>query len=107
MKLFSVYCFTVLVKQKKKEAFQRILLSNKQKLFQICFLVKKQERTVRYWEKRHFKITESHYSQNMVLQGLRKAYPIHLKMMSGLLVKMELLSPWGTELFISMASFRV
>lgn len=35
------------------------------------------------------------------------AHPIHLKIISGLRVKMELLRPWGTELFISIASFKV
>lgn len=34
-------------------------------------------------------------------------YPIHLKIASGLRVKIELLSPWETELFSSMASSRV
>jgi hypothetical protein len=34
-------------------------------------------------------------------------HPIHLKMVSGLRVKIELLRPCGTELFISIASSSV
>jgi len=34
-------------------------------------------------------------------------YPSHLKIISGLFVNIELLNPWGTELLISIASFKV
>lgn len=42
-----------------------------------------------------------------VLHQFETTHPIHLKIISGLLVNIELLNPWGTELFMSIASFRV
>jgi hypothetical protein len=44
---------------------------------------------------------------NATLGCSTETYPSHLKIISGLFVNIELLNPWGTELLISIASFKV
>lgn len=45
--------------------------------------------------------------QQAILIQSHSTHPIHLKITSGLRVKIELLNPCGTELFISTASSKV
>lgn len=48
-----------------------------------------------------------HVTTKKTSEVIKRTYPSHLKIFSGLRVKIELLNPWGTELLILTASSKV
>lgn len=54
-----------------------------------------------------FNNTHTRRDHKKTSEVIKRTYPSHLKIFSGLRVKIELLNPWGTELLILTASLKV